>query len=508
MFRNSIPNTPLTSEQANICLQNIRGESYGGDLTFVSTLRALLGKRINKDEKVFVEFSGSSYNKELAESNSGKRLLKALCGWLIEDDGEVYNNMIVIHSLNNSTEDNEAVFSVIDNSFERNYPEWHRLSKITDFYRKSFYVSCFINPEEKKVIIFVDNLDIRKMHYLQCSILAFLPWYFDPEKGISELEMKLINSLREKTSNTYEDCIAEIASQYDFRTQSIKNLLAGFETRFIQKEYNDLKISMTSCMDAIRNYNAKISELLSQKYEFETRMLGLQASLKERESSDSEIMEYFLCNKKLVLEDVNNDKMTFACWDYLTYFDDEMAKEIIDNEHSYVYYPDNRNCSGIISHDDMKKLMYALFVDQTLRMKVCAAYSFNLRGRVGALSDYNYGYEFRECTPNTHIDKYRCMGNYEPTINKLLMDNDYIGAIEQCVASCKSLNFGDSTVMDEFMLRLYGLRGNDINIRCIELPTGEVVKPKKAIDWLNAQENSQEQETHEEVTQEGDISNE
>ena len=33
-------------------------------------------------------------------------------------------------------------------------------------------------------------------------------------------------------------------------------------------------------------------------------------------------------------------------------------------------------------------------------------------------------------------------------------------------------------------------------------------KPKEAIDWLNAQENSQEQETHEEVTQEGDISNE
>lgn len=88
--------------------------------------------------------------------------------------------------------------------------------------------------------------------------------------------------------------------------------------------------------------------------------------------------------------------------------------------------------------------------------------------------------------PNTHINEYSCMGNYQTTINKLLASHDYIGALEQCVASCKSLNWGDSTVMSAFVTTLWG--GNRTNNRCIELPDGRVVKPIGAIKWLNAQD--------------------
>ena len=68
--------------------------------------------------------------------------------------------------------------------------------------------------------------------------------------------------------------------------------------------------------------------------------------------------------------------------------------------------------------------------------------------------------------------------------------NDYIGAIEQCSASCKSLNFNDSPVMQEFMRRMYGISDyqDNINTRCIELPDGTVVTPVDAINWLKAQE--------------------
>ena len=140
----------------------------------------------------------------------------------------------------------------------------------------------------------------------------------------------------------------------------------------------------------------------------------------------------------------------------------------------------------------MKKLMYAIFIDQTLRIKLCSAYKFYLNGNVEGLSGHRYGYEFRECTPNTHIDRYSCLGNYQRVINECLRRNDYIGAIEQCVASCKSLNFADSTVMSEFMSRLYGISNYDVNIKCIELPDGRVVEPKDAIAWLNEQESKTE----------------
>ena len=85
--------------------------------------------------------------------------------------------------------------------------------------------------------------------------------------------------------------------------------------------------------------------------------------------------------------------------------------------------------------------------------------------------------------------KYACLGNYQRTINECLLEHDYISAIEQCVASCKSLNFGDYTVMDTFMDKMY--RGTQ---KCIVLPSGETVTIKKAVEWLNTEgENESEQ---------------
>ena len=91
--------------------------------------------------------------------------------------------------------------------------------------------------------------------------------------------------------------------------------------------------------------------------------------------------------------------------------------------------------------------------------------------------------------PNPHIDRYNCLGNYERTINSMLLEHNYIGALEQCVASCKSLNWGDSTVMHVFMDTMYG--SGHYNNQCIELPDGNIVNPKDAIKWLEKQETAE-----------------
>ena len=80
------------------------------------------------------------------------------------------------------------------------------------------------------------------------------------------------------------------------------------------------------------------------------------------------------------------------------------------------------------------------------------------------------------------------MGNYSRTINECLRNRNYIGALEQSIASCKSLNFCDSPVMSEFMRQMYGLTDTTLtNNRCIELPDGRVVTPKEAIEYLKSQ---------------------
>lgn len=483
MFRTTISSTPMTTESANTFFQNITGASFNGDVSFVATLRALAYPRMQEGDAIRLEFTCSSYSARDVAGTRASRMVSTML-----DMGYYSQGTVVIHNCDGRTqEDNYACLELMKSTFCEVYSGFHRLEKVTDFFKKTFYVLCFINPTTKQVVLFVDSLNLRKLHYLQCAIFAFLPWYFDPEAGVSQDEMNLIQSLREKTPEQYEACLVKLSQQYDFRAASIKKMLAGFETRFDKIESDRLRRKILEIERNIADYQRKIYEKLSEKNGFDVKLLGLETKI-AKGNGESEIMDYFLCNDKLSLSRVTDSQMTFAIKDYITYFDEDMAKRIIDNEHSYVYCPNGRSCNNFIEHDDMKRLMYAVFIDQTLRMRTCAAYGLSIGGSsVDAISGYDYGYEFADCIPNAHIDRYSCLGNYSRAITECLKRSDYIGAIEQCIASCKSLNFADSAVMKVFMSRMYGLDGYTRN-RCIELPNGNVVTPKEAAAWLKEQQ--------------------
>lgn len=488
MFKNVLETTPLTSEAANAYFESITGYQIFGDSSFVGTLRALVAPRMKEGERVQLCFKQSNYGANVVKDHPAKRVLEAMIG----DSPAMYRGntgIIQIHNCNNvNSSDNARVLEMVKNSYTEHYEGWYALPKVTEFFRKTFNVLCFINPDTRNVMLFTEMLDIRRLHYLQCSIFAFMPWYFDPSVGVTEIEMALIQSLREKTPENYLSCMNAIASQYDFRSGKIRKLLEGFETVFERQELENAQRNIRGVRENIEDLNDRLADYLRQQRDLNNKILGLEMSIQQG-GGESEIMEYFLCNKKLVLEERSGTEMTFGVMDYLTYFDEEMAKTMIDNQRSYVYRPNGDDMSRYMPRDDMKLLMYALFIDQTVRMRMCSAYHFRMDGTVRALDNHHYGCEYVDCTPNTHIDRYRCLGDHQRTINRLLADRNYIGALEQAVSSCKSLNFGDSPVMNEFMYRLYGAR-DGINIKCIELPDGKVVKPKEAVAWLKAQANA------------------
>ena len=483
MFKTAITSTPLTTLAANSFFERITGDTFNNDCSFTSTLRALVYPRMEEDEYLYFRHSSSNYSASQLSAMTTKDAMERLCG----NPDYMSSGCITIHNFRNSDEEsNTAWMSLFQSSFEDRYKGWHRLDKMTEFYRKSFYTLCFINPELRSVFIFIENLDLKKLHYLQCSVFAFLPWYFDPAKGVSELEMELIKSFREKTHTKYSDCIARIAEAYDFRTGRIRQLLRGFETRFERIECDSVRRQNEDILSKIDNYNAQIANLIKQHNENNIRLLGLETKIASGGSDDSEIMDYFLSNKRLILESVNDSYMTFVVKDYLIYFDEDMASSMIGNRSSYIYRHPDVDFSRCIPADDMEKLMRAIFIDQTLRIRTCAAYRFSLNGTVSGLSDYSFPCECDTAMPNIHIDGYSCLGNYNSVINNLLVKHDYISALEQCIASCKSLNFADSTVMKTFMRTLYG-RGSR-NSRCIELPNGEIADAKEAIEWLKKEE--------------------
>lgn len=492
MFKTSITATPLTTNAANSYFHNITGDKFGNDNSFLATLRALVAPRIKDEESIHLIFGSSSYDTNAISSVPADRMVRAIFyGYYLNDSV----GAVIIHSFSSTQENNMANFRLLESKFTACFPGYHRLKKIGDFYRKSFCVDCYINPELKNVIVLVDNLDNKKLHYLQASILAFLPWYFNPEDSVSDDEIALLYSLLETNADKYTECINKIAEKYDFKSARIRQMLRGFETRSEKIEYEKVQNEISRFDAEIDRLNDQIGFLLGKRNDTCIKLLGLERKI-ANSGQDSEIMDYFLCNNHLYLEDATQSAIYFSVKDYLTYFDSEMAEQTINNPRSFVYINGDQPHNGI-TPNGMRKLMMEIFVNEMprLRIKFCAAYSFDLNGGVRPIIDYNFTNDFSDYMPNPHINAYGCMGNYVTTINRLLKNRDYIGAVEQCIASCKSLNWGDSTVMRRFIRTMWGEESNN---RCIELPDGNVVRPADAIKWLEQQEaNTNEHEAEE-----------
>lgn len=503
MFRDRISNTPMTSQAANdYFADKITGQSWNSDDTFLATLRALLAPRLQDGETISLYFTKTGYSEEQLAGLPGSRAVSAIFDNFRED-----SNFILVHNFCSSSDvSNAAWMDMMQNQFCSQYEGWRYVDKVTVFFRKVFNVLCYINPEKKSVVLFTDNMDARRMHYLQCGIFAFLPWYFDPKQGVTELEMALINSLREREKTNYLNCLAKIAEQYEFQKARIQKLLRNFETSYERSRCDQMRNELNSILRNLESLDRQVADYLRRKRDTEATLLGLELKISQNDG-DSEIMDYFLTNRHLILKDVDGTTMEFVVRAPLDFFDEDMASRYLNNDGSYFY--DYARRDGVFTRENIKMLMSEIFLTQRLKVQFCTAYRFRMEGNVESIADYgDYGTDCRDYTPNPHIDRYHCMGNYKRIINERLKEHDYIGALEQCIASCKSLNIGDSAVMHEFVARFCEQSGHGKNMRCIVMPDQTIVTPREAIAWLlaekeakeaqAAQENQDAQETQEE----------
>ena len=134
--------------------------------------------------------------------------------------------------------------------------------------------------------------------------------------------------------------------------------------------------------------------------------------------------------------------------------------------------------------------MRAIFIDQSVRVRFCAAYSFNLYSNSGeGLPGFSrYGALLNDHMPNPHINRFGCTGDYRKTMRELLSRGDYVMAIEQASASCRTLTLSDTSART-FCNNLFGSQGMK-EANCIELPNGSVVTATEAIKYLKEENNN------------------
>ena len=480
MFTREIRRTTLTSETANEIFPNITGGTYKNDVSFVATLRAILDPRIEADDSVNVVFTNSSYSFDTIKTSSKSAVFEAILESAI--DPRDNKNQILIHSLvNGSDEDNSATIQYIRENIESQYEGYRRLEDLSLFVKKLVEADFYINENLQNTIIIANQLEVKKVHMIQSLIPRLVPWYFKETPELSDAERALLISLTKTSAIEYQELIEEFSKRYDFRSLQIKKQLHGFESVFEKRQLREIERAISDIEQNLLSLESRYSEHLKRRDEKMMMRLGLVQKIEE--TNDSEIMEYFLCNKTLHLVNVTDTRLEFISEAYLDNYDPEMFDRIVSNERSVFYRNDRGDrYNDKFSDEDIKLLLSAIWGDEaSLKIKVCAAYKVDLGEKwAEGISGYHFPTSFENHLPNQHIQRHSCLGNNGMYIQKCLGDNDYILAIEQCVASARNFNMADGVVAEEFMQNLFAPSAKKI----IELPDGTSCTPIRALEWL------------------------
>jgi hypothetical protein len=203
-------------------------------------------------------------------------------------------------------------------------------------------------------------------------------------------------------------------------------------------------------------------------------LAGLECAV-NNPSTDSELMEYFMCNKNLTLMQVTGTTIEFIVHGYADVYNPEAFEQYVINRNGYFY----NKISSAVTKEQMEKLYRAIFGEGRYKLRMCAAYTADMRNGMKAFSGYIFPPESFTYLPNPHIQHHGCIGANAMRFQEYLQKKDYVGAINQAVISARNLNFFDSAAVSNLARDL-----SASNIKCIEKPDGTLLTPQEAITEL------------------------
>ena len=483
MFARNLSDLQLASDVANNAFGNIVAEDYNSDRSLVATMRALLIPRIEAGKEVHGRTSYSTYNAATVNEHNLTTLLDAIAA----KPNRANNALWIINIRTSGQNDANAWFSKLDdetNGFVKSFG-YTELADIRDYVAEAMRARFYISPERKSTYIFVESMTSRRWHYIQAFMPRYFPWFFEG-KPVSDEEKALLFALTRRTPDEYEQKIEAIAEKFNIRDYLIKNLLGDIERNARRGQIEDLDRQLEDARQRMQRLMRDYSAVVQNVDDLNIRRMGL--TMAAEQAGESEIVEYFTHNKFLDPIGVDGMRLSFIVRTYLDSWDPEMYERIASKTTSSLYDGYRVAIRKFQDKGVRKKFFDALFGDDPkLRIKMCAYYQIDLRGSVTSYRGYTYPQNCRDYVPNPHLQYHNCLGNYSRYINDCLGRGDVVGAIEQCIASAKSINFAESMTYTRMFEYIFAA-----NNKIIELPDKSSVSPEEALDWLLNQEKEKE----------------
>lgn len=502
MFSKEITGLTLTSRVASNLFQNINGDNFREDVSFLATLRALLYSRVPKEESVTLQYHTSNYRTSQIGDASPRDCVRAFLKGTYALDG--YSGNLTIHSFEGSDADNAACYDRLDEGMQQVLSGYKSVTDLSAWIENEakFKAKIYICEEKRNTIIFTDKLTMKKWHLLESLVTRYFPWYFS-SSPLTEEELNLVKTLSKRYAPNYENAIEEFAKRFDFRAEIIRSKLKGFESQFDRRKLNDVRSRIESIESQMRELESMFSNYYREMNECRIQETGLLDRINNASDDESEMMEYFLLNKSIHLIDVSGGRIEFVVATTMANFDPDAAESMIRNKRSFFYIGnDNGNeFAGRMTVEQIERLLKEIFLKETLKLRLCAAYRLDFNnGTYAGIANYSFPRDvIMDHTPNQHIQAYHCLGQNEKTIRQSMRANDYVGAVAACVQSANSVNVTEGATCGKMMRRLFS---TDIGA-VIQLPDGSTKTPLDAVKWLEEQdvkakkEQEEQEESHE-----------
>ena len=354
---------------------------------------------------------------------------------------------------------------------------------LTYFFGTKFGVYVFSDVERRITAVFTSRLNFQKYHWMQAVIPMLMPWYWADGNGSVVIEpesLALLETLNSTDKDKYLRLIGECAEKLEIEDKYNTEMLRGFLVSAQEKTINNAKSDVDDMRRRIQEYMQAIGDYSRQINDKLAYIMGLEMATDN--AAADEFSNYIKGNRSIKTVDFSGSNMTILCHGFFEYYNTEPLEGLLESRRSYVYrYAEGTRLEG----DKIKKLLKAIFIDQVLRLRVCALYRLDVNSsRVRAIPNATYPSEFSEYFPNPHIEHHGCMGDYELTMAQYIKSGNYVGVVEQCIASAQTMNFYDSTVGGELV---QDLARNYEGRNCIMLPDGSFTTVKKALEYLDGQ---------------------
>ena len=329
----------------------------------------------------------------------------------------------------------------------------------------------YANTELKSTVIFVRQPTERWIDMLCSSMFRVLPWYFAEE--MSDDETALFRAISKKDASAFNNIINTLCANYDFQAARFKKILIGWNDGYRKKQILTLK---SACEDYHRNiaqYQEEIARLLNKLEQSSVNLTALEA---QGDSTDDSVYKFFMMHKQISIintqQNSDGNVMDYCVTETIEYFDADEFMRLYKNSSSSIGR----------APKDIKDIFHAVFADGKGVFRVEGVFRLvnlaSIIARRGSTSGQFSGTHM----PHPHLYHHACLGGNETYINNYLKQGNWDMAIEQTIAAVKNINFGDATVIREFVEDVHSYL--DSSCRCILADNGKEMTLREFLAYI------------------------